>query len=129
MASNRAWRLERKRVAPQSKWWPWSFCCYGIGWESRWCLLDLITKCKVRWICNHHDKVITGYDTEALATMPDWEAEAAISGEESLEMAESSLPMQVEALTSTKVSWFRTNNTTATCSSVTFTFPRGTEPA
>ena len=35
---------------------PWWFCC---GWWSPWCVLDVVTRCKLQWVCNRHDLEIT----------------------------------------------------------------------
>lgn len=35
---------------------PWWFCC---GWWSPWCVLDVLTRCKVKAICDAHDRAIT----------------------------------------------------------------------
>lgn len=37
---------------------PWWFCC---GWWSPWCVLDVFTRCKVRWICKKHDAALNRF--------------------------------------------------------------------
>jgi len=33
------------------------FCCLG-AFGQRWCVIDTLARCKVRWICDRHDAAI-----------------------------------------------------------------------
>jgi hypothetical protein len=92
---------------------PWWLCC---GWSrgSRWCWLDILTRCKFKAICDRHDLAITGpLDEDDMtvdelraamragvpveitpgprpirATLPDWAAEATVWRADTLTWAE-----------------------------------------
>ncbi len=35
---------------------PWWFCC---GWRSYWCVLDVLSGCKIQAVCDRHDHWLT----------------------------------------------------------------------
>lgn len=55
--SNSEYR-EAQQQARAPKWWyvpHYNFCC-----RSLWCVLDTITQCRYKPICDRHDRSITG---------------------------------------------------------------------